>query len=102
METILIRDDNSEVVQGLFNLAIAHTKLTVAAASGRNATAFKHAVVRVTATAAMNIAVGTVAVSATLNDHYIPANTPTNVYIGKNTHIAAIGTGDVYFSELGA
>lgn len=102
METILIRDDNGTPVQGLYKLAVPHAKITVAGATGRNSTAFTYSFVKVTTTAAMNIAVGDVTVTATVASHYIPAATPTIVYVGKNTHIAAIGTGDVYFSELGA
>ena len=102
MNTVMEMDDNMHPMQGVINFAVPFAKLTAAASAVRNATAFTHSLVRVTTTAAMNFKVGDSSVTATANDHYIPANTSVLVPMyASQKYISVYGTGDVYFSEMG-
>ena len=101
MESLLIRDDSGAIMQPLMDHKVAHGKFTAAASAVRNSTAFTYKIVRVTTTAAMNFVVGGSGVTAAATDHYIPAGTPRDVYVGINHYISVYGTGDVYFTEMG-
>ena len=101
METIQKLDDNGFPIPGALAYMNPWAKITVAASSGRNATAFTYDVIRLTCTAAMNFKVGGAAVTAAATDHYIPANTTITIPLKNNHYIAVFGTGDAYISEMG-
>lgn len=104
--TSLPRDADGAPIQ-VAGLGAAH-KITVTAASARNATAFSEGILTLYATIGMFIKPGGASVAATNADHYLPPGIPTDISIGgsKNaslTHLAAIRDGGadgiLYISE---
>jgi hypothetical protein len=81
-------------------------KFSPAAATARNSSAITlghdgRRIVRIVATAAVNIKFGGASVEAAATDSLLPANTVEYFDMWGNTHIAAIGTADVYVTEMG-
>jgi hypothetical protein len=98
MEKVLLKDANGESVP-VFSpgatIKISPAGGSVASAAVVNAT--DNQLIRVVATAAMNITVGA-APTATASDMYLPAACVEYYIIPANTKVAAIGTGDVYIT----
>jgi len=81
-------------------------KFSPAGATARNAVAITlghdgRRVVRIVATAAVNIVFGGATVEATVAGTYLPAGTVEYYDMWGDTHVAAIGTADVYVTEMG-
>ena len=82
-------------------------KFSPAGATARNAVAITlgheaRQIVRIVATAAVNIKFGDVTVEAAATDTYLPAGTVEYYDMWGCTHVAAFGTADVYVTEMGA
>lgn len=75
-------------------------KIISTGSSTRNSTALVSDVVRLYADAALNFKFGDSSVTATTSDHYIPAGVPYDFRTKGKTHIAIIGSGNLYVSEL--
>jgi hypothetical protein len=97
MEKVLLKDANGESVP-VFSPG-ATIKISPAGVSVASAVvnATDNQLIRVVATAAMNITVGA-APTATTSDMYLPAACVEYYIIPANTKVAAIGTGDVYIT----
>lgn len=81
-------------------------KFSPAGATARNASAItlEHGgrkIVRIVATAAVNINFGDSTVTAAVTDSLLPANTVEYFDMWGDTYVAAIGTADVYVTEMG-
>lgn len=84
MPTILPTDENNNPIPALRLRDGGAQKVTVTAASARNATAFDAdtRIVSLYATDAVYIRFGGSSVTATTSDHYFPANTYYDIAIG--------------------
>jgi len=80
------------IPQTTTKLALAGTSQSVNVGAG--------AVVRVVADAAVNLAFGDSSVAATANDLLLPANHVEYFHLGRNTTVAAIGTGNCYITVV--
>ena len=81
-------------------------KFSPAGATARNSTAItlEHGgrkIVRIVATANVNIIFGGSAVEAAATDSFLPANLVEYFDMWGDTYVAAIGTADVYVTEMG-
>lgn len=109
MPTILPTDENNTPIPALRLRDGGAHKLTVTGTSVRNAVAFDSGtrVVSVYATGPVYLRSGGVSITATVTDHYLPANIYMDIAIGgeeaaQSTYIAALrAEGDcvVYISE---
>jgi hypothetical protein len=97
MNKVLIKDANGESVPAFCPGATIKLVLTGASVASAVVNATDNQLIRVVATAAMNITVGS-APTATNSDMYLPAACVEYYIIPANTKVAAIGTGDVYIT----
>lgn len=109
MTTILPTDDNNHPIPALRLRDGGAHKITVTAASARNAVAFSSGtrVISLYASVPLYIKPGSSGVTATTSDHYLPAGIWCDLAIGGedaafSTHIAALRAdtdGILYISE---
>lgn len=81
-------------------------KFSPSGATARNVSAITlghdgRRVVRIVASAAVNIKFGGATVTAAVTDSLLPANTVEYFDMWGDTYVAAIGTADVYVTEMG-
>ncbi len=109
MTTLLPQDSNDNPIPALRLKPNSAHKISIGASSARNAIAFDNEtrIIGLYSDVGVFISFGDSSITATTNDHYLPANTYYDLSIGGDhsmhyTHIAAIqetSSGTLYISE---
>lgn len=98
----LPEDKNGNIIQGVLEPKAAQ-KVALTVASARSGTDFAARVIRVVSDVDCFIRLGDANVTATVNDHFLPAKSGDYFAVGGAKRVAgivAIGAGNLYVTEL--